>query len=261
VGGALSDGIALGHRTGFDSGATLDYVYRNRAGGLGLPGRMIDRVYLESIGWRGIRVRKRHLEELLRVAVGRLRDEGSPVHVLDVAAGHGRYVLDALEGPEESAGAGRPDSILLRDFVEKNVEDGRVLIEARGLSDVARFERGDAFDAGSLAEMAATSHRPTLGVVSGLYELFPDNDQVARSLGGLSEAIPPGGYLVYTNQPWHPQLELIARALTSHRGGAWVMRRRTQGEMDQLVRAAGFEKLEQRIDEWGIFTVSLARRR
>jgi hypothetical protein len=31
--------------------------------------------------------------------------------------------------------------------------------------------------------------------------------------------------------------------------------------MDQLVRAAGFEKLEQRIDEWGIFTVSLARRR
>jgi hypothetical protein len=219
---------------------------------------MVDRVYLGSIGWRGIRVRKRHLEELLRDAVGRLRADGSPVHVLDVAAGHGRYVLDALEGVE---GTGRPDSILLRDFVEKNVEDGRTLIEARGLSDVARFERGDAFDAGSLAEMAATFHRPTLGIVSGLYELFPDNDLVARSLGGLSEAIPPGGYLVYTNQPWHPQLELIARALTSHRGGAWVMRRRTQGEMDQLVRAAGFEKLEQRIDEWGIFTVSLARRR
>jgi hypothetical protein len=38
------------------------------------------------------------------------------------------------------------------------------------------------------------------------------------------------------------------------------MRRRTQGEMDELVREAGFTKLEQRIDEWGIFTVSLARR-
>jgi hypothetical protein len=30
--------------------------------------------------------------------------------------------------------------------------------------------------------------------------------------------------------------------------------------MDQLVAAAGFRKLEQRIDEWGIFTVSVAAR-
>jgi hypothetical protein len=37
------------------------------------------------------------------------------------------------------------------------------------------------------------------------------------------------------------------------------MRRRTQAEMDAARRGAGFEKLEQRIDEWGIFTVSLAR--
>jgi hypothetical protein len=30
--------------------------------------------------------------------------------------------------------------------------------------------------------------------------------------------------------------------------------------MDQLVEAAGFRKLEQRIDQWGIFTVSTAER-
>jgi hypothetical protein len=54
---------------------------------------------------------------------------------------------------------------------------------------------------------------------------------------------------------------LIARALTSHRQGqAWIMRRRTQAEIDQLVAAAGFRKTDQRIDEWGIFTVSLAQR-
>lgn len=38
------------------------------------------------------------------------------------------------------------------------------------------------------------------------------------------------------------------------------MRRRSQAEMDELVRQAGFEKIAQRIDPWGIFTVSLARR-
>ena len=72
----------------------------------------------------------------------------------------------------------------------------------------------------------------------------------------------PGGYLIYTGQPWHPQLEMIARTLTSHKakGEPWIMRRRTQLELDQLVTAAGFRKVEQRVDEWGIFTVSVAER-
>ena len=82
------------------------------------------------------------------------------------------------------------------------------------------------------------------------------------SLAGLAEAVVPDGYLIYTGQPWHPQIEFIARVLTSHRDGRpWVMRRRTQQEMDQLVAEAGFEKIAQETDPWGIFTVSLARRR
>lgn len=254
LGGRLSAGIALGHRTGFDSGSTLDYVYRNTATGNGALGRAMDRNYLDAIGWRGIRQRKRHLEELLRLALGRLHTEGRPLRVLDIAAGHGRYVLEALtEAPR------RPESILLRDFSDINVRDGAALIREKGLEAIARFEKGDAFDR---ASVAGVSPPPTIGIVSGLYELFPDNTMVSRSLAGMADAIEPGGLLIYTGQPWHPQLELIARALTSHRGGqAWVMRRRSQAEMDQLVDAAGFDKVEQRIDEWGIFTVSLARRR
>jgi alpha-beta hydrolase superfamily lysophospholipase len=253
LGGCLSQGVRLGHRTGFDSGATLDYVYRNKAQGLPLIGTLVDRAYLDSIGWRGIRQRKLHVEELLREAMHRVEGSGQPVRVADIAAGHGRYVLDAvLRSPV------KPQAIVLRDYSRQNVLDGRKLIEAKGLQGVARFDQADAFERESVA---AVDPQPTVGVVSGLYELFDDNEQVGRSLDGLADAIPAGGYLVYTGQPWHPQLELIARALTSHRQGqAWVMRRRTQGEMDQLVARAGFRKVAQRIDEWGIFTVSLAQR-
>jgi hypothetical protein len=54
---------------------------------------------------------------------------------------------------------------------------------------------------------------------------------------------------------------MIARTLPSHRDfHPWIMRRRTQAEIDQLVEAAGFRKIDQRIDEWGIFTVSIAQR-
>jgi alpha-beta hydrolase superfamily lysophospholipase len=253
VAGAMSNGVKLGHATGFDSGSTLDYVYRNVPAGSGPLGRLVDANYLNSIGWRGIRQRKLHVEELLREAMRRQRERGAPVRIVDIAAGHGRYVLEAL-----TEGVERPDSILLRDYSDLNVRDGAALIEAKGLRAIARFEKGDAFDRASLAALAP---RPTIGIVSGLYELFPDNDLVMRSLGGLADAIAPGGSLIYTCQPWHPQLELIARVLTSHRGGqAWVMRRRTQSEMDQLVERAGFVKRAQRIDEWGIFTVALAER-
>ena len=253
LGGTLSDGIRLGHETGFDSGSTLDYVYRNTPAGKGPAGRMMDTNYLNSPGWSGIRQRKLNVEELLREAMDRLRAAGLPVRVLDIAAGHGRYVLEALEGA-----AARPDSILLRDYSDINVAAGRALIAEKNLQAIARFEKGDAFDRDSIA---AVTPQPSLGIVSGLYELFSDNTMVRRSLEGMAAAVPAGGYLVYTGQPWHPQLELIARALTSHRQGqAWIMRRRTQAEMDQLVAAAGFRKLTQRIDEAGIFTVSLAQR-
>ena len=254
IGGLFSKGVRLGHETGFDSGSTLDYVYRNKPAGTGPLGRLIDKQYLESIGWRGIRQRKVHLEELLRKAMDSLNDAGRPLRIVDIAAGHGRYVLEALANTPH-----RPESILLRDFSDINVRDGAALIREKNLQDIARFEKGDAFDQ---ASVAGVQPRPTIGIVSGLYELFPENAMVRSSLAGMAEAVEPGGYLLYTGQPWHPQLELIARALTSHRGGqAWVMRRRTQAEMDQLVEEAGFEKIEQRIDEWGIFTVSLARRK
>lgn len=254
--GRLSAGIRLGLKTGFDSGSTLDYVYRNRArGALGL-GKLIDRGYLDAVGWRGIRVRKQHLGMAIAAAAEELAQAGRPVHILDIAAGHGRYVLDALHAMPR-----HPASVLLRDYSPLNVEAGRALIAKRGLAHIVRFEAGDAFDEAGLAALARAEHRLNLAIVSGLYELFPDNGLVARSLAGLAQVVERGGCLVYTGQPWHPQLEMIARTLTSHRDHQpWIMRRRTQAEMDALVAHAGFEKLEQWTDEWGIFTVSLARR-
>ena len=190
---------------------------------------------------------------LISQAVAHLAKQGMSVPVVDIAAGHGRYVLDALQG--ESA----VSSILLRDYSKLNVNKGREMIVSRGMADIARFEQGDAFNS---EQLAALQPRPTLGIVSGLYELFPENSLVKNSLAGLAEAIAPGGILIYTGQPWHPQLKTIAWSLTSHEDGkAWVMRVRTQGEMDALVHEAGFDKCTQLIDEWGIFTVSMAVRR
>ncbi|CDL81353.1 bifunctional alpha/beta hydrolase/class I SAM-dependent methyltransferase [Xenorhabdus szentirmaii] len=251
--GRASEGIRIGLETGFDSGSTLDYVYRNQPQGLGIWGRIVDQQYLRgNVGWQGIRQRKLNMETLIRQVIHQLQQQNQPVHIVDIAAGHGRYVLDAINDFRKI------DSVLLRDYSELNVSQGQAYIEERNLTDKMRFVIGDAFDAASLASITPAA---TLGIVSGLYELFPDNALIKNSLRGFAEAIVEEGYLIYTGQPWHPQLEMIGRVLSSHRENQpWIMRRRTQGELDALVEAAGFEKQYQLTDDWGIFTVSIAKR-
>ena len=97
-----------------------------------------------------------------------------------------------------------------------------------------------------------------VAIASGVFELFSDNTLVSTALAGINDSLAPNGYLLYTNQPWHPEQEFTSKTLNNHRGSSWVMRCRSQAEMDQLVTQAGFKKIDMRIDRFGIFTVSLA---
>jgi alpha-beta hydrolase superfamily lysophospholipase/SAM-dependent methyltransferase len=247
--GRLSQGIRIGHATGFDSGESLDYVYDNKPRGSLLVGKVIDYFYLNAIGWRGIRQRRACMNQALRWALKQIRESGMPLQLMDIAGGAGRYLLDVLDEPDLK--------ILCRDWSESALARGRESAQQMGLSERITHLRGDAFDEPSLATVEP---KPSIAVVSGLYELFPENDKLQRSLRGLFSAVNPGGWLIYTGQPWHPQVEMIARTLTNRDGQFWVMRRRPQGEMDALVEQAGFKKEKQWIDDFGIFTVSIARK-
>src|SRR5947199_429616 len=125
--GQLSRGVYLGWRNGFDSGLSLDYVYENKPrGSLGV-GRLIDKSYLNSIGWRGIRQRKANLKKALRNVIEKLRQEGRPVRILDIAAGAGRYVIETMhELPDISINA------TLRDYEQENVDAARALAQEFG---------------------------------------------------------------------------------------------------------------------------------
>jgi alpha-beta hydrolase superfamily lysophospholipase len=250
--GRLSRGIHLGWKHGFDSGVMLDYIYENRAQGITPLGRFIDRFfYLNASGWRAVRMRRTLLEQALRSTIEQTHAQGLPVRLLDVASGPGRYVLETIAKLNTI-----PISAVLRDYKPANLEAAAELRDRLGLENV-QVAHGDAFDG---AALTAITPRPTIAITSGLYELFSDNELVLRSLRGLAEVVEPGGYLLYTNQPWHPQVMFIAQVLTNHAGRRWIMRRRAQAEMDELVRTAGFAKVAQETDPCGIFTVSVARR-
>ncbi len=244
--GRASCSIDLGCRHGFNSGVMLDYVYENRARGRWGIGALIDRAFLDAIGWRGIRQRKVHLKQALRQAIEACRARGRATHIVDLAAGGGRYLLETLSEVGEDG-----VSALLRDLHREGLDEGRRRAGDLGLRHV-RFESGDAFDPKALA---ALSPRPEIVVVSGLYEIIPDDGLIRPHFGDIRRILAPDGVFIFTAQPYHPQLEMIARVLPGLDGRPWVMRLRSLELLERWAREGGFTRWEAKGDPWGIFYV------
>lgn len=254
--GRSSKGVRIGYQYGFDSGTMLDYVYVNRAeGDFGL-GKLIDRVYLNAVGWRAIRARRVLLKQMLRAEVECNRINGQATRLLDVAAGPGRYLQEFLVecGSTSVQGDVR---VLCRDLAAAGVAQGMRLAEANGLQTI-RYEQGDAFNPAPTE--AALGDTPNIIVVSGLYELLLDDETIQNSLKRLYEMLAPGGAIYFTTQTHHPQLELIANVLPNRDGLPWVMKCRPAAQLEAWTRAAGFTEIESRMEQVGLFTVTTGRK-
>lgn len=246
--GYMSEGMKIGLKYGFDSGVTLDHVYKNEPKGITWFGKMLDKSYLESIGWKGIRQRKANMIAAIHEKIQQLQDRGEQVRILDIAGGPARYLIEIAES--------YPDvEIEVRDYQIQNVEEGTALARERGLSNII-YRQSDAFDK---ANYDREGNAPNIVIISGVFELFDDNELIEMAIDCVASIMKKGGYLLYTGQPWHPQLEQIANVLGNHRKQKWIMRRRSQYELDSLFENKGFEKEHMEIDNWGIFTVSSAQ--
>jgi SAM-dependent methyltransferase len=248
--GRLSNGIRLGFRYGFDSGVMLEYVYRNQPAGITPLGTLIDWGYLNSQGWRGIRQRGKLLKRTLHQVLQSYQQQGMSCRLLDVACGGGRYDLEVLQ----RFGAGAI-AATLRDYKSENVTQARQLAEQMGID--ARIEQADAFND---ADLAQVQPRPNVVVVSGLHEILPDDALIQRHFQQLYGILETPGTLVFTIQPQHPQLELIARTLPSHTGRPWVMRLRPWELTRRWAEVAGFRNFQVQMEPGGIFGVVTAEK-
>lgn len=251
--GRASAGVRIGYRHGFDSGSMLDYVYVNKAGGFPVVGHLIDRVYLNAVGWRAIRARRELLKDVLRKEIARRAGGGTGgadggVRVLDVASGPGRYLQDLLA--EYEPGTLRVEC---RDMDRAGLAQGGRQAAERGLTGFS-YAYGDALDP------APASRAPDIVVVSGLYELLLDDAVIAASVARLRGMLAPGGVLVFTTQTHHPQLEFIANVLPNREGVLWEMKCRPVELAEQWAAQAGFGEVASRRESVGLFTVTTARR-
>jgi len=248
--GFLSKGISLGLKYGFDSGISLDYIYKNQANGKLLIGKFIDRFYLNQIGWRGVRERKKNLLSLIEEKITSLGEKN--VKILDVAGGTGNYLFDIKEKYPNV-------QILINEFKKSNIEVGEEVIKKNNWENIS-FIDYDCFDKETYKKI---NYTPNIVIISGVFELFENNKMLENTISGIAEILDKNGAVIYTGQPWHPQLKQIALVLNSHKGNgkSWLMRRRSEKELDSLFENYNLKKEKMLIDNDGIFTVSLAELR
>ena len=247
--GRTSDAVSLGFRQGFDSGEMLDYVYENRARGRWLIGKLVDRIYLDAIGWRAVRARKEVLKVLLAGLVQERQRRDLATTVLDIASGPGRYLHEVCQDLGSRADG---VTVICRDLDQSGLERGRGLASSLGLANF-RYERGDACDPGSLRRVTP---QPDIAIASGLYELL-DEPSIRSSMEGVYTLLPPGGRFVFTTQVSHPQLEMIANVLVNRDGEPWVMVCRSLEETERWATECGFEVLSSRLESIGLFGVTV----
>ena len=241
--GNLSDGIRIGNTYGYDSGVMIDYVYKNKPGGRFGVGTLIDWAYLNSVGWQGIRLRKVLLTSALTGVVRDHLQRKPHIQFLDIACGGAEYDIDTLKQFD----AGKID-VELRDYKTENIEKAKQNASANGLHSI-RFKQANAFDA------ANYSDRWDIVVASGFWEIIDDDALIKGCIQNIAACLDAGGSLVFTIQPYHPQLEMAARSLISNTGKPWIMRLRSLDLYKQWLNEAGLEYVSHTMEKHQIFGV------
>ena len=252
--GPASVGIGLAMKSGLDSSAVVEHVCRNVPAGASTLGRYLDGRFLASLPAKALRARATNLERAIRTASERIRATGLPVRIVDLAAGDGHHVMDAIHKL-----AILPESVLLCESDEERVTEATRFAHERNLGGILRIVRAHRHDEQWIASLAPH----TTIAIAPLQELASDPPRTVQTvLGGLARAIPPGGCMIHSTGPHHPEWHRHAAALmpisenSADRAGTALC----QADLDRCIESAGFNLHDRWVDEWGVFSVSLCIR-
>ena len=117
---------------------------------------------LNSIGWRGIRQRKLHIEELLGLAMRALADRGMEVRLVDIAAGHGLFgIAVATQNPAADITAVDWGPVL--EVAKENAAAARVTNRYRTIEgDAMSVDLGTGYDLALLTNFLHHFDEPTI---------------------------------------------------------------------------------------------------
>jgi SAM-dependent methyltransferase len=238
-------------REGIDNSGSwrfADHIYEGRPSGRFVAGTALDALLLSLPSTRSFRGRylfvRREVERRLPILLA-ARDR--PVTVLSLPSGIPRDLAEAAASlrrrGELSHGAARFVGI---DLDPEALAAGRALVERLGVADAFDLVEGDAFDSSRFPQ-------PLDVLTSTGFGEFLDDEQLRRFLEQCHDALAPGGVLLTTASERHRFSDYLLREL-----GEIRVRYRARGEIEDLLRAAGFGTVRTATDRRGLQTFAVA---
>ncbi|MFI5397876.1 MAG: class I SAM-dependent methyltransferase family protein [Candidatus Binatia bacterium] len=183
-----SEGLRLVVDHGPKSGVVFEYACRNEPRGSGPFGRWVDRQFLRSSLWQGLRKRTETTKAIVAEIVARRRAAGLTTMILDIASGTAPYLRELARE------RGGDDLVIAaHDRDPRYVVLGRELVAVEKLPNFT-FAVGDATDEASYL----TSHDPDIILAVGVFQLL-QRDEAVRTVMRLAFAyLSPGGCFVCT---------------------------------------------------------------
>lgn len=245
--GRLSTGIDMSFKYGFISGYMLDYIYENQPHGKLLIGKLIDKMFLDNIGWQAIRQRKENLKKYIKEIIEDNRRKAVKTVILDIASGPAKYVLEILlENGEQDV------YVICQDIDQRWLDIGKEQANKLGLKNI-RFEKGDAFNLELLSKVKPS---PNVVVSSGFYDWITDDELIKKSFKYCYSILTNNGKIVFTNQVGHMQMELVQAVFVDFNKEPLRMKTRPAEFIGSLAKEAGFVNLDTLFDKWGLYSVS-----
>ena len=247
--GSLSSGIALAKKEGFTSGKMLDYIYRNEPEGKLFIGKIIDKIYLNHPGWQDVRQRKNNMVLNLKDAVELVLKEKDSARICDAASGPARYIIETLE-----AFKGKNVTAEIRDLDIRWLLDAKETASKRGIN-------LDYRTANALEEADFTFDiQPDIFAASGFYDWFDDKEVIKKSMTLIYNALPKGGYFVFSIQAGHYALDLTNKIFKDFNNNQLKMVTWDMNIINTILKELGFETVKTRADENGHYPVILAEK-
>ncbi len=249
--GHWSDGIRLAMTEGFTSGMMLDYVYKNKPGGKFFVGKLIDRIFLRHEGWRAVRERKDQLCAHLEKAVDLTLEAKGRARLCDVAAGPALYMAEVLEKYRD-----QDVSAEIRDLDSRWLEEAQKRADEKGLKLTHRV--ANALEKSDFVFDDPTLTQPDIFVASGFYDWFNDAEMIKTSMRLIYDALPAGGFFVFTNQSGHFGLEMTNYLFQDFNHKPLEMVTWDAELVNSWVKEIGFEILDVRKSTKGYYSNVLA---
>jgi len=232
-----------------DTGFNFEHMYRNQPSGYTPFGKFVDRILLNLPAVQATRNRKDNIKNILKEEVRKYNPENKTLHILDLACGAARYLVELEAELREGFKA------LCLDADEQSLSLGKKLAQEYKATNLIEYRIADIFNEKVLD---STAFKADFIVVSGLF-VYHDDDAVKKHVKLFSKYLDAGKKILVDNQINNPSRKLMEKVCTTTQGISWSLYYRTESHMQSLL-SPFFTDIESSTDKWGQYNILVGRK-